>query len=542
MQKATNHKIVTFYTKVPSQSKKYTFTGQNKSITSKNPIKYLNNSEKRDESFLQLKKYANPVFKYNTITPNNSIMFKINDPKPKKKNKLPKKVNNSEIQTSFRNSNNKAKLFHLNTNKSTNLSKINYDEIIAPSENGNSYLNKDINKVSFISQYEHKPFASELCTDKKTKNNYLFYSSSKNDKIEKMNYTRNKLNSHYARTNTDSKIITARYKYVVEDCNKHLSTIPNNKPNNHRIHRIKIEDSKNNLTDSEKNDKSCRINSFQLPKKEFIIYKDPIPSLSCYATINVKEPTQLPKKISDYRKFTPINSNYYKLNRVFLSEGPKNVNKKIIKNFNSDFHSYKKPIKQNNNENNNESNNNNSKKKIKCEICHQYIDDYLYKCHFNNHPSKIFDWLYLGTFKNACDIKELNNIGITHILNCAYECHNEKLPRYIKELHLKISDVNHFNLSGYFEVSNKFMNDCKMKGGAVLVHCKLGISRSATFVIAYLIKCYRFTAKAALNYVRQKRKQINPNFGFMQQLEKYEKLVGEESKKIFRRRLVCDKI
>ena len=108
-------------------------------------------------------------------------------------------------------------------------------------------------------------------------------------------------------------------------------------------------------------------------------------------------------------------------------------------------------------------------------------------------------------------------------------------------MHLKISDVNHFNLLGFFEETNKFMNDCKLNGGALLVHCKLGISRSATFVIAYLIKFYRFTAKSAFIFVKQKRKQIKPNLGFMRQLERYEKETSEENKKVFRRKLVCDK-
>ena len=525
MEKPTKHDIVTFYTKIfPRRHKKYDITPtQNKTIITKNSRKNLYQYQKKDDSLSQKENNLNSTLKSNTITTKNSKIFRI-VPKSYKKAKFSKISNNSQIQPSFSCSNNKTKLSNLNANKSFRFSKIKYDKMISTDEI--TYLNKEINITSSKNRYDHTPLSSirknsELPNDKNNKSNHIFYSSNRNYHKEKKNYSRNKLNTRCNSNMTDSKITITKYKYVIEDCNNYLNTIPN-KPNNHRIHRIKIEDSKNDLTDIENNKNKSFIfnNCFQLPKKEYIVFQNPTPSLIYSTTNNIKEVSQLFNKGIINRKYTPISDNY----RTKIT--------KVIKNFNSDFHYIKKPIKTNNN----------TKKKIKCEFCHQYIDNYVYKIHFNSHPSKIFEWLYLGTFKNACNIEELNEIGITHILNCAYECHNEKLPKYIKEMHLKISDVNHFNLLGYFEETNKFMNDCKLNGGIMLVHCKLGISRSATFIIAFLIKYYRFTVKSALNFVKQKRKQINPNFGFMLQLEKYEKLINEESKKIYRRRLVCDKI
>jgi protein phosphatase slingshot len=163
--------------------------------------------------------------------------------------------------------------------------------------------------------------------------------------------------------------------------------------------------------------------------------------------------------------------------------------------------------------------------KKECNICHKLIDSHLFKIHYNSHPSKIYNWLYLGSFSNACDINELKINKINIILNCASECHNNKLPKDIQEMHLKIKDLENFKIIDYFEEANEFINNCKMKGAVLLVHCKFGISRSASFIIAYLIKYNKLTLEEALKFVKEKRSIIKPNKGFIDQLYDYEKRI-----------------
>lgn len=55
-----------------------------------------------------------------------------------------------------------------------------------------------------------------------------------------------------------------------------------------------------------------------------------------------------------------------------------------------------------------------------------------------------------------------------------------------------------------------------------LVHCKMGVSRSASTVIAYAMKEYGWTLDKAYNFVKQKRSVTRPNPGFMRQLGEYE--------------------
>ena len=165
--------------------------------------------------------------------------------------------------------------------------------------------------------------------------------------------------------------------------------------------------------------------------------------------------------------------------------------------------------------------------KKECDICFKLIDSHLFKIHYNSHPTRILSWLYLGTFSNACDIEELRRNKINYVLNCALECNNTKLPKDIEEYHLNIRDVEDFNIIEYFEEANDFINKCRLAGGNILVHCKFGISRSPTFIIAYLYKYDNYSIDDALKFVCQKRNKIKPNKGFMHQLYQYEEFFGK---------------
>ena len=169
--------------------------------------------------------------------------------------------------------------------------------------------------------------------------------------------------------------------------------------------------------------------------------------------------------------------------------------------------------------------------KKQCSICHKFIESHLFKIHTNNHPSQIFKWMYLGTFENACNILDLRRLGINYILNCAYDCKNTHLPNCITELHLKVRDESDFEIFEYFEKANAFINQVRSKGGIILIHCKLGISRSPSFVLAYLMKYYNFSFENSLKFLRKKRPQVNPNEGFMNYLDKYEKLFKRKERK-----------
>ena len=47
------------------------------------------------------------------------------------------------------------------------------------------------------------------------------------------------------------------------------------------------------------------------------------------------------------------------------------------------------------------------------------------------------------------------------------------------------------------------------------MHCYVGVSRSATLIIAYLMQMYNYPLQAALTFLISRRPHINPNPGFM---------------------------
>ena len=63
-------------------------------------------------------------------------------------------------------------------------------------------------------------------------------------------------------------------------------------------------------------------------------------------------------------------------------------------------------------------------------------------------------------------------------------------------------------------------------GGKVLVHCRMGISRSGSTVIAYVMKKMNKSLAEAMEYVVSKRGIVNPNPGFIEQLIIYEGILN----------------
>lgn len=68
-----------------------------------------------------------------------------------------------------------------------------------------------------------------------------------------------------------------------------------------------------------------------------------------------------------------------------------------------------------------------------------------------------------------------------------------------------------------------FTEEAYQSGQGVLVHCQAGVSRSATIVIAYLMKHTLMTMTDAYKYVRSRRPVVSPNLNFMGQLLEFER-------------------
>ena len=296
-----------------------------------------------------------------------------------------------------------------------------------------------------------------------------------------------------------------------------------NNNNNIKEHHKKKNIPKKNVIpiNDKKIDKIC----YKNPKKYTILRKKINLNISKKNNNNIKSPREIIHTNKIPIQKTSI-FNYQRLSfKKNLSE--KKSKKNIIAPSSNNFVVTINATK--NNENKNEINFTQDGKKAKreCELCHIFVEAYLYRTHHMNHPTQILKFLYLGNYKHSSDNKELKKLKINYILNCAIECHNYNLPKNVKELHLKVKDIDTFEILYYFDIANEFINKCKLMGGICLVHCKLGVSRSTTFVIAYLMKYANLTTDEAFEFVKNKRSSIKPNDGFMRQLRMYEKILRE---------------
>jgi protein-tyrosine phosphatase len=173
--------------------------------------------------------------------------------------------------------------------------------------------------------------------------------------------------------------------------------------------------------------------------------------------------------------------------------------------------------------------NNSNKKTLRMEESHNNIVKQLYNLASN--PTNIIDNIYLGNAFNACDYSNLNKNNIKLIVNCT-----EEIPNYYPEnfnyIKISIRDYNDVSILDKIEDTIMKINSYLLNNqmNSVLIHCYMGSSRSATILLAYLMKYYKMSLENALSYVKEKRNLVNLNISFYKELKEYENLLRNDSK------------
>jgi hypothetical protein len=121
--------------------------------------------------------------------------------------------------------------------------------------------------------------------------------------------------------------------------------------------------------------------------------------------------------------------------------------------------------------------------------------------------------LYLGDFTSANSPERV----YSHVISLGTE--NEHLaydPKHPNHTRIELDDVDDAPIGKHFEQCFDIIDS----GGCVLIHCWAGISRSATIVLAYLMRRKGMALDVAWCFVKERRSCINPNDGFILELEK----------------------
>lgn len=131
--------------------------------------------------------------------------------------------------------------------------------------------------------------------------------------------------------------------------------------------------------------------------------------------------------------------------------------------------------------------------------------------------------LWLGNMEDAMDADALRRDGITHILNCASDVPSPPHAHDFQYMRLDLHDtvVAGPALAEVLQGGRalQFIEAGLVDGGGILVHCRLGRSRSASLVVAFLVALRGSSYEEALGEVKKKRwlyggSLVEPNQGF----------------------------
>ncbi|KAJ7184546.1 protein-tyrosine phosphatase-like protein [Mycena filopes] len=129
------------------------------------------------------------------------------------------------------------------------------------------------------------------------------------------------------------------------------------------------------------------------------------------------------------------------------------------------------------------------------------------------------DQVFLGNlaaFESAATKKEL---GITHIISvCPVPVSATEENNHLV---IPVADSEYADLLIHLPDACRFIEDALANGGRVLIHCVMGVSRSTTVLAAYLMKTRSWTTSAAISFIQQFRPRVQPNYGFVKQLDAF---------------------
>ncbi|XP_037829340.1 dual specificity protein phosphatase 13 isoform X2 [Kryptolebias marmoratus] len=160
------------------------------------------------------------------------------------------------------------------------------------------------------------------------------------------------------------------------------------------------------------------------------------------------------------------------------------------------------------------------------------------------HVNQVWPNLYIGNEAAARDKGALHSLGITHIVNAAHgppspgpgPCFYVNTgPRFYRDMTVdyygvEADDAINFILSPFFYPTARYIRAALAMGGRVFVHCLMGVSRSATLVLAFLMIAEGLRLQEAAAAVRQHR-DICPNPGFLHQLRSLDMSLERERRR-----------
>ncbi|KAL2024070.1 hypothetical protein VTK56DRAFT_9850 [Thermocarpiscus australiensis] len=151
-------------------------------------------------------------------------------------------------------------------------------------------------------------------------------------------------------------------------------------------------------------------------------------------------------------------------------------------------------------------------------------------------PSRILDYMYLGNLGHANNPDLLRCLGIGQILSVGETAvwPDGELEQWGTDNICVVQGVQDNGidpLTDEFERCLAFIDRSRRNGTATLVHCRVGVSRSATICIAEVMRALGLSFPRAYCFVRARRLNviIQPHLRFAYELLKWEELLRSSS-------------
>jgi hypothetical protein len=126
-------------------------------------------------------------------------------------------------------------------------------------------------------------------------------------------------------------------------------------------------------------------------------------------------------------------------------------------------------------------------------------------------PRQIFPTVYQGSNFTATDTVLLNDLGVTHVIDCCKLATAHKVEG-AKYLHVSVDEDVELKCEEIFAEAFAFLGNKNLpfyhntteqaeREGVCFIHCALGISSSVFFLIAYLMKYKKWSLPESFFYV-----------------------------------------
>ena len=144
----------------------------------------------------------------------------------------------------------------------------------------------------------------------------------------------------------------------------------------------------------------------------------------------------------------------------------------------------------------------------------------------SENANEIVPRIWLGNAKAAHDEAFLKEKQITTVFNCSKDIAFNRLMKHCYRVpvddNLQKEELRNLELWS-FEIVSKLCREYR-EGRPILVHCAMGMQRSAAVVAMFLMSTMKISSDDAINYIRERRPiAFMPMANFGPSLKGYEK-------------------